>query len=169
MKLVVGRIVRSHGVRGDLIVEVRTDEPEQRFAGGSVLHTDPPRFGPVTVERVRWYQERLLLTLEGVADRDAAEAMRGVALTVDSEDVEVPEDPDEFRDLDLVGLSVVEESGAEIGTVVRVEHAPAHDLLVVDRPGANQALIPFIQAMVPTVDVAGGRIVVTLPEGLLDL
>lgn len=169
MKLVVGRIVRSHGVRGDLICEVRTDEPEERFAGGSVLHTDPPRFGPVTIERSRWYQGRIMLTLVGIGDKDAAEELRGVELTVDSDDVAAPDDPEEFRDHDLVGLAVVDESGTAIGTVARVDHPPAHDMLVVDRPGAKPALIPFIQAMVPTVDVAAGRIVVSLPDGLLDL
>ncbi|HZE39053.1 MAG TPA: ribosome maturation factor RimM [Stackebrandtia sp.] len=169
MQLVVGRVVRPHGVRGDLICEVRTDEPEERFFAGSVLDTDPATHGPLTVEHARWYQGRLLLTFEGVADRNVAEDLRGVLLCVDSGDVESPDDPEDFRDHDLVGMSVVDETGAVIGTVDRVDHAPAHDMLVVRRDGATPALIPFVHAMVPTVDVEAGRIEVSLPDGLLDL
>jgi len=169
MLLVIGRIIRPHGVRGDLICEVRTDEPDERFVAGSVLVTDPAEHGPVKLEYVRWYQGRLLITLEGVADRDAAEALRGVLLCVDSADITEPEDPEEFRDHDLVDLRVEDTDGTVIGNVTRVEHGPAHDMLVVRRDGDKPALIPFIHAMVPTVDVPGGRIVVTLPDGLLDL
>ncbi|WP_345740707.1 ribosome maturation factor RimM [Stackebrandtia albiflava] len=167
--LVIGRIVRPHGIRGDLICEVRTDEPEERFVAGSVVHTDPASAGPLRIESVRWYQGRLLLTFDGVADRDTAEALRGVLLCVDSANVPPPEDPEEFRDHDLVGLRVETETGETVGTVARIEHGPAHDTLVVDRSEAKPALIPFIHAMVPVVDVPGGRMVVTLPEGLLDL
>jgi 16S rRNA processing protein RimM len=167
--LVVGRILRPHGVRGDLICEVRTDEPELRFAAGSVFVTDPADAGPLTLTSVRWYQERLLISVDEVADRTAAEALRGVMLCVDSDDVTAPDDPEEFRDHDLIGLSVVDEAGCELGRISRVDHPPAHDLLVVERPDATPALIPFIHAMVPVVDLAAGRVQVTLPEGLLDL
>jgi 16S rRNA processing protein RimM len=106
---------------------------------------------------------------DGYADRDVADGLRGVYLTVDSATVPEPTDPDEFLDHQLVGLQVVEVSGALIGTVRRVDHAPAHDLLVVSRPDGRQALIPFVKAIVPEVDVPGGRVVLSPPEGLLDL
>ncbi|WP_415646172.1 ribosome maturation factor RimM [Stackebrandtia soli] len=167
--LVVGRLTRPHGVRGDLICEVRTDEPEKRFTSGSVFVTDPEAAGPLTVAAARWYQGKMLLTIDGVSDRNGAEDLRGVLLCVDSADVDTPTDPDEFADHQLVGLSVVDVEGETIGVVARVDHSPAHDMLIVDRPGAGQALIPFIRQMVPTVDVDGGRIVVDPPQGLLDL
>lgn len=169
MLLVVGRIIRPHGVRGDLICEVRTDEPDERFVAGSVFVTDPVEHGPVKLEYARWYQGRLLITVEGVSDRTAAEELRGVLLCVDSGDITAPEDPEEFRDHDLVGLRVEDPDQTVIGTVTRIEHGPAHDMLIVRRDGNKPALIPFIHAMVPTVDIPGGRIVVTLPDGLLDL
>ncbi|HIW61119.1 MAG TPA: ribosome maturation factor RimM [Candidatus Stackebrandtia excrementipullorum] len=169
MHLVVGRIIRPHGIRGDLICEVRTDEPAERFTVGSVFTTDPTEHGPVELTSVRPYQGRLLITLDEVDDRNDADALRGVQLCVDSGDLPAPDDPDEFRDHDLVGLSVESVAGDVIGTVAKIEHGPAHDMLIVNREGAKPALIPFIHVMVPTVDLAGRRIVVDLPDGLLDL
>lgn len=169
MLLVVGRVVRPHGVRGELVCQVRTDEPEERFAPGTVLATDPGDAGPLTIESVRWNQGRALLFVSGVADRDSAEALRGVLLCVDSDDVPSPADPDEYRDHDLVGLAVVHQSGETVGEVMRVEHAPAHDMLVVARPHAKPAMIPFIREMVSAVDLDAARVVVDLPDGLLDL
>ena len=169
MLLVVGRLVRPHGVRGDLICEVRTDEPDDRFAAGSVLATDPADSGPLTLDQVRWHQGRLLVKFDGIDDRDAAGKLRGVLVCVDSAELDAPDDPEEFRDHDLVGLAVETDSGDRIGEIVRVDHGAAHDMLVVKRDTGKPALIPFIHRMVPTVDLPGGRVVVTLPEGLLDL
>ena len=170
MLLVVGRIVRPHGIRGDLICEIRTDEPQLRFAAGSVLITDPAARGPLTVKTARPYQDRMLVSFDEVDDRNAAEAMRGTKLCVDSESLTPPEAEEEFRDHELIGLSVQDESGVELGRVVRVEHAPAHDLLVMRAEGQrDDVFIPFIAQMVPTVDVASGHVIVDLPPGLLDL
>jgi 16S rRNA processing protein RimM len=202
MLLIVGRIGRPHGVRGEVTVEVRTDEPEERFAVGSVLRTDPaaassarPAAGPaasaaagqvesaavepetgvfvvpetLTVDAVRWHQGRPLVTFDGVYDRDLAEALRDVLLLVESDEIGAPEDPDEFHDHQLVGLAVVDRAGERLGEVARIDHAPASDLLVLRRPEGRTALIPFVRAMVPEVDLAGGRVVVDLPDGLLDL
>ncbi|HEY6594902.1 MAG TPA: ribosome maturation factor RimM [Asanoa sp.] len=176
MLLVVGRIGRPHGVRGEVTVEVRTDEPEQRFAVGSVLRTDATAAAPdvrvpeeLTVEAVRWHQGRPLVTFDGVYDRDIAENLRDVLLCVDSEAVAPPDDPDEFNDHQLVGLAAVSPAGEPLGEVARVDHAPASDLLVLRRPGGRTALVPFVKAIVPEVDVAGGRVVVDAPGGLLDL
>ncbi|MFI6299504.1 ribosome maturation factor RimM [Nonomuraea sp. NPDC050790] len=167
MQLVVGRIGRPHGVRGDVTVEVRTDDPELRFAPGTALVTDPAARGPLVVESRRWNKDVLLLRFEGVAGRDAAEELRGTMLVIDSADVAPSEDPDEFHDHQLIGLAVVTVAGEAVGEVTDVLHH-GQDLLVVRRGGGqDDALIPFVKALVPEVDVAGGRLVVDPPEGLL--
>jgi 16S rRNA processing protein RimM len=196
MLLIVGRIGRPHGIRGEVTVEVRTDEPDTRFAAGSVLHTDPatapvPGAGtpppaprppadlegaePVrvpdrlTVETVRWHQGHLLVFFEGVHGRDLAEVLRDTLLYVDSAEMAPPTDPDEFNDHQLVGLTAVTPTGEPLGEVARIDHSPASDLLVLRRPEGRTALIPFVKAIVPEVDLAAGRVVVDAPEGLLDL
>jgi 16S rRNA processing protein RimM len=188
MLLVVGQIGKPHGIRGEVSVYVRTDEPEERFVAGSVFATEVPRDRRVNagsaaavpgvpyqvppslvVESVRWHQGRGIVQFEGVHDRNVAEALRGVLLQVDSSTLKPPSDPDEFHDHQLVGLRVVSVGGEELGSVARIDHAPASDLIVLDKSGGGTALIPFVTALVPTVDVAGGRIVVDLPDGLLDL
>ncbi|SNT65234.1 16S rRNA processing protein RimM [Asanoa hainanensis] len=176
MLLVVGRIGRPHGIRGEVTVEVRTDEPEQRFVAGSVLRTDPAAAqaasvvpSTLTIEDVRWHQGRPLVLFDGYYERDLVENLRNVLLVVDSSEISVPEDPDEFLDHQLVGLSAVSPGGEVLGTVARIDHAPSSDLLVLSRPGGRTALVPFVKAIVPEVDLAGGRVVVDAPEGLLDL
>jgi 16S rRNA processing protein RimM len=176
MLLVVGQIVRPHGIRGEVMVDVRTDEPAQRFAAGSVLVADPPAGAPtawaagrLTVEAARPHQGRLIVAFDGIVDRTVAEDLRGVLLMVDSADVPPSDDPDEFHDHDLVGLVAVSPGGERFGEIERIEHAPASDLLVLRRPEGGTALVPFVKAIVPEVDLAGGRVVVTPPEGLFDL
>jgi 16S rRNA processing protein RimM len=168
MQLVVGRVGRAHGVRGDVLVDVRTDEPEERFAAGSVLVTDPADAGPLTVADVRWHSGKLVVRFEGVEDRTGAERLRGLRLVIDSDDLEPVDDPDEFHDHQLVGLSAVSVSGAELGPVVDVVHSPAGDLLVL-KHGGRERFVPFVREMVPTVDLTGGRVVIDPPEGLLEL
>ncbi len=159
-------------------MEAHTDSPDERFAVGSVVQTDPASAGPLRISEVRrlggraergGYQSRLLVLFDGYADRDVAEALRGVYLLVDSADVPDPEDPDEFHDHQLVGLRAQAPDGEPLGTVVRVEHAPANDLLVLARPDGRSAFVPFVRAIVPEVDLVGGKVVVTAPEGLFDL
>jgi 16S rRNA processing protein RimM len=169
MLLVVGEIARPHGVRGEVVVTVRTDEPSERFTPGVVLLTAPPEAGPLTIESVRPHLGRLIVAFEGVEDRDGAEALRRVLVCVDSSSVPPLDDPDEFHDHQLVGLAAVDPDGEKIGEVVRIDHGPAHDMLILRRPDGRTALVPFVGAMVPEVDLAGGRLVMTLPEGLLDL
>ena len=187
MLLVVGQIGKPHGVRGEVSVSVRTDEPEERFTAGAVFTTEVPRDrrvstapadvpgvayqvpGKLVVESVRWHQGRGIVQFEGVHDRNVAEALRGVLLQVDSADLAAPEDPDEFHDHQLIGLRVESVGGADLGTVARIEHAPASDLIVLDKSGGGTALIPFVSQLVPAVDVAAGKIIVDPPEGLLDL
>lgn len=172
MLLTVGRVVRPHGVRGEVVVEVRTDEPEARYAPGAVLRaerTGQAERTALTVRSVRPHQGRLIVAFEGVPDRTAAEPLRGTLLQVDSESVASPSDPDEFHDHQLIGLAAVDPAGEPLGTVVRIDHAPAADLLVLERPGGRTALVPFVAAIVREVELAGGRVVVDPPPGLLDL
>ena len=166
MQLVVGRIGRPHGVRGDVTVEVRTDDPELRFPVGAAIATDPADRGPLVIESRRWHKGALLITFAGVAARDAAEELRGTMLVIDSAEVTPSDDPDEFHDHQLIGLTVVTASDEVVGEVTDVLHH-GQDLLVVRRSGQDDALIPFVRALVPEVDVEGGRLVVDPPEGLL--
>jgi len=169
MQVTVGRIGRPHGVRGDVVVGVRTDEPELRFAPGSRLDTDPVGVGPLTVAGYRWHSGDLLVRFAEVKDRDAAAELGGTWLMVDSAALGALDDPDEFRDGDLVGLSVQTVGGTVVGTVADVLHH-GQDVLVVDPAAAGeQILIPFVKAIVPEVDLAGGVIVIDPPEGLLNL
>jgi 16S rRNA processing protein RimM len=166
--VVVGRIGRPHGVRGEVTVEVRTDDPDLRFVPGAVLRTDPAERGPITIAGVHWHSGTLLLRLEGVDSREAAEAVRNTELLVDVADLPEIEDPDSFYDHQLVGLSARMPDGTVLGEVTAVRHE-AQDLLVVRRSEGGDALIPFVSAIVPTVDLAGGFVVVDPPEGLLEL
>jgi len=171
--VVVGRIGRPHGVRGQVTVEVRTDDPDLRFAPGATLLTEPPTRGPLTVEAARWHSGTLLLTLarpDGavVTDREGADELRNTQLLVPVEELPELADPDSFYDHQLVGLAVELVVGSVIGEVTGVRHEGT-ELLVVRRPGRSELLVPFVSAMVPTVDLAGGRVVIDPPEGLLDL
>ena len=167
MQVTVGRIGRPHGVRGDVVVGVRTDEPELRFALGSRLDTEPADVGPLTVAAVRWHSGELLVRFEGIGDRDAAGELRGTWLIVDSSTLAPSDDPDEFHDFELVGLTVRTVDGAEVGVVEDVLH-PGQDLLVV-RAGSREILVPFVKAIVTDVDVETGVLTIDPPPGLIDL
>jgi 16S rRNA processing protein RimM len=164
--VVVGRVGRAHGLRGEVTVIVRTDSPEQRFAPGSVFRLSAGR--QLTVAGARWHRGALLVRFEDVDNRDAAEALRGTVLSVALDELPPPDDPDEFHDHQLVGLRAELPDGVGIGTVRDIVHGPAGELLVLARQGQQDALVPFVRDIVPTVDLSGGRLVVTPPDGLLD-
>jgi 16S rRNA processing protein RimM len=168
VQVTVGRIGRPHGIRGDVVVGVRTDEPELRFARGSLLDTDPADVGPLTVAAIKWHSGELLVRFEGIGDRDAAAELRGTWLTVDSATIAPPADPDEFRDADLVGLSVRTLDGTPVGTVDDVLHS-GQDVLVIKSPDGRDIMIPFVKPLVPDVDVKSGFLVIDPPDGLLNL
>jgi 16S rRNA processing protein RimM len=173
-QVTVGRVGRPHGVRGEVSVELRTDEPERRFHQGARLTVRAPRAGaplpdPVTVTRTRWHQGRLLVDFAEVPDRDVAEAMRGALLLVEVDPRERPEDPEEFYDHQLVGLAVhALEVDSPVGVVTQVRHSGAQDLLVVRRDDGREVLVPFVAELVPAVDLAGGHVTVADRPGLLD-
>ncbi len=147
-------------------MQVTTDDPDERFASGAVLGTDPAGRGPLTVVSMRRSGPVLVLGFDGVADRNAAEALRGTSLTLDASLLPVPDDPDEFYDHQLVGLTVVDQAGTVLGTVTEVWHPPAAPVLAVNRPDGSQELVPFVSAIVPIVDLANGRLVVDPPDGM---
>ncbi|WP_034487011.1 ribosome maturation factor RimM [Actinomadura oligospora] len=166
-RIVIGRIGRPHGVRGDSTVDVRTDDPELRFAPGTEIATDPAGAGPLVVEQARWHSGRLIVRFAGVADRNDAETLRGTWLVVDADDIPESDDPDDFHDAQLVGLAVRTVDGTDVGEVTDVRHH-GQDLLVIRRTGGGELLVPFVTALVPEVDVAGGALVIDPPAGLLD-
>ena len=171
--VVVGRIGRPHGVRGLATVEVRTDDPDLRFAPGTVLRTDPAARGPLTVVDKRWHSGTLLLQLaapsgEVYETRETVDTLRNTMLLVPVAELPEIEDPDAFYDHQLVGLEARLPDGTVIGTVTAVRHE-AQDLLVIRRAEGGEALVPFVAAIVPSVDVDGGFLVVDPPEGLLEL
>ena len=174
MELVVGRVVRPHGIRGELVVEVRTDDPGARFAPGSLLRTrsrgnGAAQRGEVRVESVRPHGARLLVRLHGVADRDAADALRGTLFIVDSADLPPIEEPDEYYDHQLEGLMVRTVAGREIGSVDEVLHTPAGELLSVRTPSGTELLVPFVRAIVTSVSLNDRVVEIDPPDGLLEL
>jgi 16S rRNA processing protein RimM len=162
--VVVGRVGRAHGLRGEVFVEPLTDEPGRRFATGQVLRTAS---GSLTVASSRTHSGKLVLRFEEIDGRDAAEAARGTELTCLVDPDELPEDPEEFYDHQLVGLRVETMDGEVVGELERVQHGTAQDLLIIRTP-EREVLFPFVSAFVPEVDVRGGRIVIDDQPGLLD-
>jgi len=174
MRVIVGRIGRPHGIRGEVVIGVRTDEPDLRFAVGATLdaadRTDEPAGGAqLTVAAARWHSGQLLVAFAGIADRTAAAELTGRWLTVDASQLPEIGDPDEFRDHELIGLSVRTCAGDPVGIVADVLHY-GQDLLVVRRTDGQEGefLVPFVKAIVPEVDVQRGVVVIDPPPGLLD-
>jgi 16S rRNA processing protein RimM len=172
MRVIVGRIGRPHGIRGEVVIGVRTDEPDLRFAVGAILDTGRSPDGPVDggqlkVASARWHSGQLLVAFAGITDRTAAGELTGSWLSVDSSQLPEVADPDEFRDHELVGLPVRTTTGDLVGVVIDVLH-PGQDLLVVRRDEGEEFLVPFVKAIVPEVDLTAGVLVIDPPLGLLD-
>ncbi|MFB6821795.1 ribosome maturation factor RimM [Streptomyces virginiae] len=168
MELVVARIGRAHGIKGEVTVEVRTDEPELRLSPGAVLRTDPATAGPLTIETGRVHSGRLLLRFAGVKDRTGAEALRNILLIAEVDPAELPEEPDEYYDHQLMDLDVVLEDGTEIGRITEISHLPSQDLFIVERPDGTEVMIPFVEEIVAEIDLEEQRCVITPPPGLID-
>ena len=173
MELVIGRVARAHGVHGELVVDVRTDEPEERFAVGTVLRGRKPRVREATdytVTAARSHSGRLLVRLDEVNDRSTAEELRGTLFLVDPAELPASDDPDAFYDHELEGLLVSLVDGTAVGTVVEVLHTAAGELLSIRPAGVEQGehLVPFVAAIVTEVDLEGATIVIDPPDGLLE-
>ncbi|MCE9517089.1 MAG: ribosome maturation factor RimM [Mycobacterium sp.] len=172
MELVVGRIAKAHGITGEVVVDVRTDDPEARFVTGHSLRLKNPRAGTereAVIESVRPHGARLLVRLAGVADRNGADALRGGLFIVDSADLPPISDPDEFYDHQLEGLQVRTVDGRPLGTVTEVLHTAGGELLAVRGESGAEVLVPFVAAIVTSVSLADQVVEIDPPEGLLDL
>lgn len=165
MQLVVATIGRAHGLKGDVALDLRTDSPAERLGVGTVLATDPPSAGPLTIARSRHQGDHWFLGFDEVDDRTAAEALRGVALVIESTDAS--DDDDAWYPYELAGLRVELADGTSVGEVIGLQPMPAHDALVIREASGARTLVPFVRAIVPVVDVAGGRVVIDPPHGLL--
>lgn len=172
-QLRVGRLVKAHGLKGALKLELYTDDPDGRFVPGAVFTLQVPEASPwhgktVTVREFRWMNTHPVVFFDGIDDRTAAESLVRAILWIDQDAAEASEE-DAWYDHQLVGLDVIRDD-AVVGRVVRVDHLPAQDLLIV-RPSGDaerEVLVPFVAAIVPEVDIAAGRIVVTPPVGLFE-
>lgn len=164
MELTVARVGKAHGLRGEVALDLRTDDPEDRLAVGERLETRPADAGPLTVATVRVHQGRWLVGFEGVRDRTGAEALRGVELVVEAE---ASDEEDAWYPHELAGLRAEGTDGRVLGRIEGIEHLPAHDVLVLREPDGARTLVPFVRQIVPVVDVAGGRVVLDPPGGLL--
>jgi len=167
VQVVVARIGKAHGLRGEVTVQVLTGAPDERFVPGATFVTEPVAAGPLVLRSARDHNGILLLGFEHTDDRTGAEALRGIKLLADA--LEDDGDEDAWYERDLVGLKAVTVGGEEVGEVTALESRPAQDLLVLRLTDGRQARVPFVTAIVPEVDIAGGRVVLDPPAGLLDL
>ncbi len=167
MSAVVARIGKPHGLRGEVTVQVHTDDPEERFVPGVEFETEPDR-GVLTLTTTRVHQGVWLLGFEEVHDRTGAEAVRGTRLLL-----EEPEDEDDaWYEEDLVGVEVRDTTGARVGEIVSLQIRPVQDLLEVRLDDGRTGLVPFVEAIVPVVEVTAageGHVVMDAPDGLFDL
>ncbi|OUE21224.1 Ribosome maturation factor RimM [Clavibacter michiganensis] len=166
----VGRLTKAHGLKGAVKLELFTDDPDKRFVPGAEFSLQVPDTSPwhgrsLTLTELRWYNSHPVGFFEGVADRTAAESLAKAILWM-TPPADEPAEPDAWYDHQLVGLKVLRD-GVEVGTVALVDHFPAQDLLHVDTPSGT-VLVPFVQAIVPSVDVEAGTLVVTPPIGLFE-
>ena len=172
MELVVGRVIKAHGITGEVVVEVRTDDPERRFEVGATLCGRPARGRDIrehTIESVRQHGSRLIVQLTGVSDRDSADALRGTLFIIDSADLPPIDDPDEFYDHELEGVRVSTVDGREVGVVAEVLHTAAGELLAVRCDDGTEVLVPFVGAIVTAVSLVDNEIRIDPPEGLLEM
>ena len=170
-KLRVGRFLKAHGLKGAIKLELYTDSPNERFVPGAVLELQVPEESPwfgksVTVSELKWFNSSPVLFLKDVSDRTQAESLIKAILLVEQPLDVSPQEPDAWYDHQLAGLKVMRD-GAEIGTLLRVEHMPAQDLLVIKTEEA-EVLLPFVKAFVPKVDIQAGVIEITPPGGLFE-
>lgn len=164
VEVLVGTLGRPHGLKGELSVHVRTDEPDRRLAPGAAVLLDNRR--EARVASARWHSGVLLVRFEGSSDRTAAEALRGVELWARVPADEVPADSDDYYDRQLVGLAVRDAAGETVGTIAGVLHLPAQDVLRVRTP-SGERLVPFVSQLVPEVDLVAGFVRVADVGGLL--
>ncbi|MGP9660567.1 ribosome maturation factor RimM [Arthrobacter sp. AOP36-C1-22] len=167
MRLQVARIGKPHGIRGEVTVQLMTDDPDARFEPGTVFDVESSPVKKLTVEGARWNKEILLVAFDEVPDRNNAETMRGSLLFLETAELE-EDDDDAWYEHELVGLSA--RIGTEIvGKVTGLRTNDAQDLLIIEDTEGAEVLVPFVEAIVPEVDLQAGHIRLTPPEGLFTL
>lgn len=167
MRLQVARIGKPHGIRGEVTVQLMTDDPDARFEPGTVFDVESSPVKKLTVEGARWNKEILLVAFDEVPDRNIAETMRGSLLFLETAELE-EDDDDAWYEHELVGLSA--RIGTEIvGKVTGLRTNDAQDLLIIEDTEGAEVLVPFVEAIVPEVDLQAGHIRLTPPEGLFTL
>ncbi len=170
-QLRVGRLLKAHGLKGAIKLELYTDSPNERFVPGAVLELQVPETSPwfgktVTVTELRWYNASPALFLEGIDDRTKAEGLIKAILLVHADLEALPAEEDAWYDHQLVGLKVMRD-GVQIAEVIRVEHLPAQDHLVVKFED-REVFVPFVKEIVPEVNITAGTVTVTPPNGLFE-
>lgn len=167
MLLTVGIIGGAHGLRGEVRVAVRSDDPQSRFYPGARLYTEPAAAGPLTVRSWRRSANHNLLAFAEVPDRTGAEALQGTKLLIDTAETGDDGGQDDAYYLhELVGLAVVGPQGQHLGEVTGLNPSGAQDLLEIRNNEGGTTLLPFVSALVPEVDLEGGRLHVDPPGGL---
>lgn len=168
MELMIGRVIKSHGIRGEVSVDVTTEKPEVRYAVGQELTgRQGKKERTLTVASTRPHKGRLLVTFEEVADRTEADTLRGMKFFAAPLDAD--EDDGGFYDHELEGLRVLHD-GQDIGVITGVSHVGPRTLLEVTiSQDSREVLIPFVHDIVPEVDIEAETVTITPPEGLLDL
>ena len=160
MRLLVGRIGRAHGILGEATIEVRTDEPDRRFAIGASVQTDT--HGELTITSGRVHNGILLLGFNGITDRNGIEKLRNTLLYADVDINEENDDEDEYHVMQLIGCQAILENGDTFGEITDVINLPGQDLLAI-KTSQGEHLIPFVHQLVPTVDIANKKVVVIPP------
>ncbi len=164
MELTVALIGKPHGLRGEVSLDLRTDVPESRLIVGQDIATVPAEAGPLTITRTREAQGRWYVTFAQATDRTAVEALRGVKLVTE---IEASDEEDAWYEYELQGLTAELADGTVVGKILGLEYLPAQDALILKETNGTRTLVPFLTRFVPVVDVAGGRVVLTPPGGLL--
>ena len=167
----VGRLLKAHGLKGAIKLELYTDDPALRFVPGSVYTLQVPDESPwvgktVTLKELKWYNDQAVVFLDGIDDRDAAESLVKAILWVDEAQDSRPVEEDAWYDYQLIGLTV-RRNGHAVGTITRVDHFPAQDLLIIDT-GDAEVLVPFVKAIVTRVDIEAGTMDIDPPIGLFE-
>lgn len=167
MDLVVGRLGRPHGVHGEISVEVRTDEPELRFAKGSKLSVKESN-NQLTVLSSRWHQEKMLVKFEEITDRDLANEIKGKTLTIKIDPNSIETKKDQYYEFQLAGLKVIDKNDKTLGQIKEVITNLAQDLLVVETVDKREVLVPFVKQIVTNVDLDKKQVIMDPPTGLFD-
>jgi 16S rRNA processing protein RimM len=168
MQLQVARIGKPHGIRGEVTVQVLTDAPGDRFVPGTQFVVEPASAGPLTVISARWNKDILLLAFEEIETRNQAETIRGAKLFIETEELGEDDEDEGWYEHELVGLDV-RVGGKVVGKVSGLNTLPVQDLLVVTSTEGKEILIPFVEQIVPEVNVAEKFVLVTPPPGLFEV